>query len=315
MPYLTKVNGKLVMARTKTKTKPQAPKAIDLIGEAFGITPVRKRATSTSEAPKRLVIGGVEYVPGPAPPHTAPISQQPFPQYSYAPGQIQQPAGALPYGQYQQPLIYSAPPNVPELTPHNIERLQAINTHFNQHVAPTLGKQVSNLSEQSAKAEISHKTTVTITKHICANCGRLRSRKYQRDHPISPGKEPTPEFCGKCQRDVSCTESSDSETDLKKRKKKMEKKEKKEELKSKHKSRGRRKEKHAVFTAKSKRFTHVANHVLFRQASQAPVMTSVPIIQDEVDGMSIKRYTEIRSVSSVANPFTEHIQAGTQGRS
>jgi hypothetical protein len=231
VPYLTKVNGKLVMARTK------APKTIDLIGEAFGIIPVRKRAKSISESPKRLVIGGVEYVPGPAPPHTTPIPQQPFPQYSYLSGQNQHPVAAILCCQHQPTLIYSAPPNVPDLTPHNIERLQAINGHFNQHVAPTLGKQVSNLSEESAKTGVSGKTTITITKHICANCGRLRSRKYHRDHPICPGKEPGPEFCGKCQRDVSCTESSNSETELKK--------------KSKHKSRRIRKKKHRVYSAKS----------------------------------------------------------------
>jgi hypothetical protein len=234
------------MARDKRKS--HAPKTMDLIGEAFGIHPVRKRATSVSEAPKRLVIGGVSYVPGPPPPHTAPIPQQPFPPYSYVPAQFQQtsvpqPETTLPYYQYQQPLTYSAPPNVPNLTPQGIERLQAINGHFHQHVAPTLGKQVSNLSEESAQTGISSKTTISVTKHICANCGRMRSRKYHRDHPISPGKEPTPDFCGRCQRDVSCTESSDSETESKKKK---QKKKEKKKSKSKHRRRERSKRDHRV---------------------------------------------------------------------
>ncbi|EHK98809.1 hypothetical protein M7I_5317 [Glarea lozoyensis 74030] len=58
VPYLTKVNGKLVMARAKPKYTP--PKAISLLGEAFGVTAARKRAKSISVTPPEpLMIGGI----------------------------------------------------------------------------------------------------------------------------------------------------------------------------------------------------------------------------------------------------------------
>lgn len=53
------------------------------------------------------------------------------------------------------------------------------------------------------------KTTITITKHICANCGRLRSRKYHAENPIKEGETPVPAFCWKCQKDSSETSDSD----------------------------------------------------------------------------------------------------------
>jgi hypothetical protein len=207
------------MARAKPKYTP--PKAIDLLGEAFGVTTARKRAKSTSVAPpERLMIRGIPYVPGPLPPHSAPILQQPFPPqpYPYAQGQILQPiysqaSTPVPCCTYQRPVTYSNPPNVPALTPGGIARLQAIDGHFHQFVAPTLAKDTSNLSEESAKTTTS-KTTVTITKHICADCQRVRSRKYHEKNPIIPGKELAPDFCRRCQKDVSGTESSDSEADV-----------------------------------------------------------------------------------------------------
>lgn len=34
--------------------------------------------------------------------------------------------------------------------------------------------------------------------HYCARCGRTRSKTFQREHPISPGKEPYPGICSRC---------------------------------------------------------------------------------------------------------------------
>lgn len=64
------------------------------------------------------------------------------------------------------------------------------------------------------------KTTVTITKHICANCGRVRSKGYHKDHPLKDGDSPTPTFCRRCQRDASST-SSDSRNKKDKKKHKV----------------------------------------------------------------------------------------------
>jgi hypothetical protein len=227
------------MARTKPKSA--APKVIDLLGEAFGIIPVRKRAKSIAPAPEPLLIAGIPYVPGPPPPHSTPLLQQPSPQAPHMQAPFPQlfcPQGPpiVPHWQYQHPITYGAPPNAPPPTLQDFNYLQGIDAHFNQFVAPTFSKQVSNLSEESAKTDISSKTTITITKHICANCGRLRSRKYHKDHPICPGREPAPEFCGKCQKDVSCTDSSDTEAaELNKKK-----------SGSKRKSKGKRKKKYKV---------------------------------------------------------------------
>jgi hypothetical protein len=57
--------------------------------------------------------------------------------------------------------------------------------------------------------EVASQATVTVTKHICAECGRLRSRKYQQEHPLKPGETPTTAFCKKCQKDVTSTEESE----------------------------------------------------------------------------------------------------------
>ncbi|PQE29831.1 hypothetical protein CJF32_00000490 [Rutstroemia sp. NJR-2017a WRK4] len=58
-------------------------------------------------------------------------------------------------------------------------------------------------SGDNSKITLEEKTTVTITKHVCANCGRIRSRRYHRDNPLRPGGIPVPGFCHKCQRDES----------------------------------------------------------------------------------------------------------------
>ncbi|PQE24821.1 hypothetical protein CJF31_00008058 [Rutstroemia sp. NJR-2017a BVV2] len=58
-------------------------------------------------------------------------------------------------------------------------------------------------SGDNSKITLEEKTTVTITKHVCANCGRIRSRRYHRDNPLKPGENPVSGFCHKCQRDES----------------------------------------------------------------------------------------------------------------
>jgi hypothetical protein len=70
---------------------------------------------------------------------------------------------------------------------------------------------------KSSKVEET-KTTITITKHVCAQCGRLRSRRYHHRNPIKTGEMPAPAYCRKCQKDASST-SGDTDVESKKRKK------------------------------------------------------------------------------------------------
>ncbi|KAI1503254.1 hypothetical protein F5X99DRAFT_426030 [Biscogniauxia marginata] len=50
--------------------------------------------------------------------------------------------------------------------------------------------------------------------HICAGCGKKRSKEYQRAHPLKRGEIPEPDYCYRCIRDaaMSDTESSSSYT-------------------------------------------------------------------------------------------------------
>jgi hypothetical protein len=69
---------------------------------------------------------------------------------------------------------------------------------------------ITEASGDNSKITLEEKTTVTITKHVCANCGRIRSRRYHRDNPLKPGEHPVPGFCHKCQRDESSLSGKES---------------------------------------------------------------------------------------------------------
>lgn len=222
--YFTKVNGKLVMAREK---KPKvADIAIDLLGEAFGTrTVVRRRSRSVEAKPVPLLLtAGTPFNPTqvPALPYTAPIPQQSsfqtFVPYPHPPQ-----GGSQPFIPYQpQPwnpsmiTLSQMPPHTPHYTvpqtgsqpkpsKEDFEALKRIDAHFNE----VTSKKTKRLSSGPAADEVTTKTTVTITKHICANCGRSRSNKYHMENPIKLGEEPTPAFCRKCQRHSNETSDSD----------------------------------------------------------------------------------------------------------
>jgi hypothetical protein len=221
--YFTKVNGKLVMAREK---KPKAADiAIDLLGEAFGTrTTVRRRSRSVESKPVPLLLtAGTTFNPAQTTvlPYTAPIPQQSTFQ-TFVPNPYPPHGGPHPFIPYQpQPWNSSMIPQLP-IHPHHytvpqskpskedFEALKRIDAHFNE-VNSKKTKRLSSGPAAEAKVEkqVTAKTTVTITKHVCANCGRLRSRKYHMDNPLEPGAEPTPAFCKKCQKDSSETSDSD----------------------------------------------------------------------------------------------------------
>jgi hypothetical protein len=245
-PYLTKVNGKLVMAREK---KPRAADiAIDLLGEAFGTrTIVRRRSRSVESKPVPFLLTGTPFnaaqVPGV--PYTTPIPQQPSFQ-TFNPYQQPQHGGPQPFMLYQPlppwnpsmipysqlppqygvPQAASQPVKQSEPSKEDFESLKRIDAHFNT----VTSKKTKRLSLEPAKdiniqEEVTVNTTVTATKHVCANCGRLRSRKYHAENRLKTGDTPTPAFCRKCQKDSS--ETSDSDDHKPKTKEKKSKKNKK----------------------------------------------------------------------------------------
>lgn len=194
-PYLTKVNGKLVMARDKRIKA--ANVAVDLLGEAFGTKTriIRKRAKSLDKPNGPLLIGSVPYVPQQQiayTPYTTPLPQQAFSSPNLVP--------YLP----QPPFI------LPNPSQQDLNQLQQMQAHFSKMYGPEAPNNTGN-----TKMEVT-KTTITITKHICAGCGRIRSKKYHHDHPLKEGEKPEPDFCRKCQKDSS---STDSEGESRERKK------------------------------------------------------------------------------------------------
>jgi hypothetical protein len=50
----------------------------------------------------------------------------------------------------------------------------------------------------------------SLTKHVCAKCGKVRSSKYHHENPLKPGEVPAPAFCGRCERDLTSTDVSDT---------------------------------------------------------------------------------------------------------
>ncbi|KAH7354726.1 hypothetical protein BKA65DRAFT_475207 [Rhexocercosporidium sp. MPI-PUGE-AT-0058] len=127
------------------------------------------------------------------------------------------------------------------------EQLKLFDAHFNTTVKPRTTRVTSASSEdsqekakdkqqekvnkkvaESGTEESTTKVKIAITRHVCGDCGRLRSRKYHHDHPLRPGEIPELAFCRKCQKDASSTsESSDAEEEEKVQKKTKSKKKKK----------------------------------------------------------------------------------------
>ena len=227
-PYLTKINGKLVMARDK---KPKASDiAIDLLREAFGTRPiVRRRSRSTESKPLPNVFTGPLSTCAQVPvfPYITPISQQPSfqPFIQNQQAQIGGPLTFIPYSslpwtpsmtqtryprQYQECLdLHTGRTVQPAPSEEETGDLNRIKAHFDQITSKKARYLPGGAVDTSAEKELATKTTGTTAKHVCENCRRLRSRKVHVENPIKPGDTPSPAFCRKCQKDSS-NETSDS---------------------------------------------------------------------------------------------------------
>jgi len=218
-----------------TEKKPRRHSRVrELFGDTFGAptgesVKVKGHRRSASTAPSMstptpVIIDGVTYVPHPL--YTAPLQQQPFlPYYSVPPTPqlVQQPTFIYPPPEPAKApkpeKVLEPDPEKRKATEEEKEQLRDIDAHYHKIASKDLHRHSSDPAIKS-KVETTTRTTVTITKHICAQCSRIRSTKYHHDNPIKPGEEPVPAFCRKCQRDASPTSSSGSDRDRKKKKSK-----------------------------------------------------------------------------------------------
>lgn len=211
---MTKINGELVMAREKRPRTASA--AVDLLGEAFGVrsNSFHKRAKSVDPYPVPLMIGGIPYVPQSNVTYSTPLPQQQFPVgfiASYQESDTSSRRRERPQSMYA-PTRYSVTPQIP--TAEDFDLLKRIDADYNSKKKGKGHARIDSASlcdkDHNGKGT---KVTVTIEKHVCGNCGRLRSRKYHMENPLKPGEVVLPAFCRKCQKDTS----SASECDLPKK--------------------------------------------------------------------------------------------------
>jgi hypothetical protein len=233
-PYLTKVNGKLVMAREK---KPKAANiAADLLREAFGVRTVIRRRSKSLERPKAvpLLHAGTPYYQQLQLPYSTPLPQQPFaqPLLQYQPYNPRQQGCPQSFISYQLPICnpnmiqtpqYTRCPQQPQHytvqqskpSQEDFESLKRIDAHYNELISKKTKRLSAGPESDSSVQDITNKATITTANDIRANCGRLRSRRYHAENPIKSREIPTTAFCRKCQRDSSETSDLDSAQSLK----------------------------------------------------------------------------------------------------
>jgi hypothetical protein len=96
-------------------------------------------------------------------------------------------------------------------TDEELADLARIDAHFRSISGEKPQQKLSDSTKENKSQEnviTKTTTTITITKHICAKCHRVRSTSFHRKNPIKPGETPAPAYCRKCQRDASQTSSS-----------------------------------------------------------------------------------------------------------
>ena len=62
-------------------------------------------------------------------------------------------------------------------------------------------------------AQVNPATSITVTRHVCAGCGTLRSRKFQAENPLEPGELPPISYCRKCEKEIKSTDDEDDNDD------------------------------------------------------------------------------------------------------
>lgn len=174
---------------------------LDLLGEAFGVSrqsASRSRSTSTSQ--RSLDTDTVELESQRA------LSEVPVPRKPKN-GRI---LALCMQGQDGQAVVNLPAKSQGDTTIQDLPVNQAMPRELTQDELQRLAAQIGQKTHGCDRCTSRLGTTVMIEKHICANCSRLRSRKYHADNPIVPGTLPVASFCRRCQRDASSTSSSHS---------------------------------------------------------------------------------------------------------
>ena len=241
--YITKRNGHLVTIRPHKQGVP-LEFGLGLLGKALQ-APFLKRSSSASSSSNLEHTQSQQHAPNDSVGFQTSMAKsstgdtgQPVPEDSGQPkAQPQQeqlfslrPNSEMPmaphgYGPYQ-PLFYGRN-NVPMvLVPipgahHNSNRHGMGGIGYGHLMLPPPTVENNNYRNTSngnwppyypewIPSPLAHQGPAT-TRHVCAGCGRERSRKYHHEHPIVAGAPPISGLCRKCQKEATSTdESSDS---------------------------------------------------------------------------------------------------------
>ncbi|KFY05735.1 hypothetical protein V492_08328 [Pseudogymnoascus sp. VKM F-4246] len=95
------------------------------------------------------------------------------------------------FGYPQQPFMYGGQPQMVPMMGN-----MGFGGFNSQHDKPA-----------AAAASAATPTSITVTQHLCANCGNLRSKKYQAAHPLEAGDTAPVSFCKKCEKEFRSTDS------------------------------------------------------------------------------------------------------------
>jgi hypothetical protein len=238
--YVEKINGKPCLVRhRKQRRRPLNPDqehqehdtrsafatGLDLLGEAFNgsfFKMDKEKSETTQDTQETESTNyftqpqGNEHVLHPQQPSFLPpgMGQPPAGIYQYGNKQLallpKIPGGPVPmmqqggFGGFPQSFMYGSPPQMaPQMAPQMMPMMNnmgfgGFNSQYDKPAAAPAPVEVTTVTPT---------TSITITRHICANCGALRSRKYQALHPLQPGEVPPISYCRKCEKEINSTAS------------------------------------------------------------------------------------------------------------
>ncbi|CAJ2513395.1 Uu.00g015140.m01.CDS01 [Anthostomella pinea] len=78
---------------------------------------------------------------------------------------------------------------------------------------PQTSIEVTNIKSATKEKNKQHISRRIRHVHICAGCGKKRSREYQKAHPLKRGEIPEPDYCYRCIRDAADSSSELSSSD------------------------------------------------------------------------------------------------------
>lgn len=217
--YVTRVNGRLVMIRRKRE------KLLDicreLLRDTFGKHSHLKMVQYSNESEGKKVTHQ-KPITGPfqdfsSPPMFNPNANLAGPPLAQPiPGSMGLQAGIYKFGNRQLALLPLNPQGGLAMPPelgypyYHPSWMHSQGSNMGSLNYPPMGTDPRQpMTNPLPDIEVARQAAVTVTKHICAECGRLRSRKYQHEHPLKPGETPIPALCKKCQKDVRSTDESE----------------------------------------------------------------------------------------------------------